>query len=111
MERERRKTIRVKIPLLIQYSNDNVTWDISPVKDFSESGAKIITRTKFSSGDNLKLKIRIPLKPSEYQEFCGKIINCSESLTQTHVTRIEFVDLSEEQKTLIQNYINQFLNK
>ena len=111
MDEERRKTIRIKIPLLIQYSKDNVTWDISPVKDFSESGAKIITRFKFAAGDNLKLKIRIPLKPSECQEFCGKIIDCSESPTQTHVTRIEFVDLSDEQKSLMQNYINQFQNK
>jgi len=108
---ERRKASRIKIPLLIQYSRDSVTWDISPVKDFSEAGAKIITRTKFSSGDNLKLKMRIPLKPSECQELYGKIIECSESSTQMHVTRIEFVDLSEEQKTLMQSYITQFLNK
>ena len=111
MDGERIKTVRIKIPLLIQYSKDNVTWDISPVKDFSEMGARIITRIKFSAGDNLKLKMRIPLKPTECQEFCGKIIDCSESPTQTHVTRIEFVDLSEEQKTLIQSYINKFIDK
>ena len=111
MDEERRKTVRIKIPLLIQYSKDNVTWDISPVKDFSEMGVRIITRIKFSAGDNLKLKMRIPLKPTECQEFYGKIIDCSESPTQTHVTRIEFVDLSEEQKTLIQSYINKFIDK
>jgi len=111
MAEERRKAIRIKIPLLIQYSKDSVTWDISPVKDFSVLGAKIISRIKFSTGDNLWLKMRIPLRPSENQELCGKVIECSESPTHTHVLRIKFIYLNEEQKNLVQEYINQFLNK
>jgi hypothetical protein len=111
MENERRSAIRVKVPLLIQYSKDNIIWDISPIKDFSELGAKIITRMKFSPGDKLKLRIRIPLKPLECLEFYGKIIDCSESTSETHITRIKFLDLNEEWKSLIRDYINKLLKK
>ncbi|MGA2775839.1 MAG: PilZ domain-containing protein [Candidatus Omnitrophota bacterium] len=111
MENERRRSIRIKGTLLIQYSKDNIIWDISPIKDFSETGTKIITRMKFFPGDKLKLRVRIPLKPLECLEFYGKIIDCSESSSQAHITRIEFLDLNDEQKSLIQNYINKLLKK
>jgi len=106
MDNERRKSIRIKVPLLAQYSKDNVIWDISPIKDLSEGGMKIISRIMFAPGDKLLLRLRIPLRPLECLEFYGKVIDCSESNSQSHITRLEFQNLSEDYKSLIGAYVN-----
>lgn len=112
MENERRKSIRIKKPLLIHYSKDGKLWDISPIRDLSEDGMQFTVNGKLETGKVFKFSITIPLKPVEQLEFSGKIIESKELKTRyganvpgMYVTRIEFIDMQEEQKALLRRYI------
>jgi len=112
MENERRRAIRIKKPLLVHYSKDGKVWDISPVRDFSETGMQFTINGKLEVGRILKFSILIPLKPVERLEFSGKVIDSVElktrygaSVPDMYITRIELMDMHDEQKALLRRYI------
>jgi hypothetical protein len=62
--------------------------------------------------------IKIPSRPLEWIEFTGRVVG-SEGLKAisgvavagSHITRVEFINLKENQKELIREYIAWFLTK
>jgi len=105
--------------LLVKYSRDGSLWDISYVKDFSETGMKITTSGKCTPGEFLKFRVRIPLEAAfEWLEFPGKIVD-SEALMapgggvvpDTYITRIQISGIEDDQKGLLRKYIEWFLKE
>ncbi|MDD2679749.1 MAG: PilZ domain-containing protein [Candidatus Omnitrophica bacterium] len=119
---ERRGARRIKKNLIIQYSMESAPelrkWDVSSVRDISEKGVSFITNGKFPLGIIVHMFIRIPLKPFEWFEVSGKVVDVEESRTKSQdpefnisLVRIAFMDLKEEQKILIREYIAWCLSK
>lgn len=115
MKEERRRAVRIKKSLIVQYSrtfyDDTKYWDITTIKDISETGMCIITNKNFSPNETVSFRVKIPSRPFEWLEFTGRIVDIEISKLNTYITRVEFVDLTEEQKNLIKEYINWFLGR
>jgi hypothetical protein len=112
---EKRSAKRVEKNLIIQYSIDTDTgvrkWDVSSVKDISEKGVSFMVNGKVSLGTIIHMLIRIPLKPFEWFELSGKVLGSKEYSFDSSFIRVIFLDLKEEQKTLIRDYIAWCLSK
>jgi len=110
MGEERRKSVRVKSTLFLQYALDvegNKRWDITTVKDISETGLCILTGKKFEPEEAITLRLKIPSRPFETIEVSGRVVGSSDAGTGvTYVTRIEFKDLNDETKSLFHEYVD-----
>ncbi len=122
MGEERRKSVRIKKVLTVRYSygvnKDEKKWDITAIRDISETGMSVSTHCKFSPNDIVTFLIKIPSRPLEWIEFTGRVVGTEdlkaisgETLTGAHITRVEFINLKEDQKELIREYITWFLTK
>jgi len=118
MENEKRKAARIKKPLVVQYSKDGIIWDISHIRDFSETGMQVITRGILVAGEILNFRTKIPLEPFDWVEFSGKVIDSTklknrfdEAVSDAYITRIELINIKDEQKALLRKYVEWFLNK
>lgn len=112
MPEEKRKAIRLKRQLFIQYGyriDGQQKWDIGTLRDISEIGICIMTSKDFPTGEILDLKIKLPSDPSFVLEARGKVVALEESLSDTYMTRVEFLDLDEKRKKAIQVYIQTYL--
>ncbi|MFA4842645.1 MAG: PilZ domain-containing protein [Candidatus Omnitrophota bacterium] len=118
MEEEKRKAIRIEKSLVALYSKDEKTWDMTHVRNISETGMQLTTMYSLSQDENLIFLVKIPFQPFEWIELQGKVVESTElktvfeeSVAGTQVTRIKFVNLKEEQKNLIREYVDWFLEK
>jgi c-di-GMP-binding flagellar brake protein YcgR len=121
-DEERRKAVRIKKVITVRYSycvdKGDKKWDMTVVKDISETGMCVTTHKQFSAQEEVAFLIKIPSRPLDWMEFTGRVI-ASESpvaasgatVTGTYVTRIEFVNLKDEQKEAVREYITWFLSK
>lgn len=116
---ERRKSVRIKKVLSVRYSlaDAEKKWDMSSVRDISETGISFLTYKEFSAGDIMNFFIKIPSRPLDWVELRGKVIGSEggkpfmgEPAGYSHVTRVEFLDLKDEQRGLIREYITWFLS-
>ncbi|MDD5079202.1 MAG: PilZ domain-containing protein [Candidatus Omnitrophica bacterium] len=109
MADEKRSAVRVKKSLSIKYQyalNTENLWDISFVKDISEKGVCINTKVEFPVSGNILLSFKLPTDPFHVIEITGKVIDSRIfGQTSTYVTRIQFPDLSIEQRTAIQQFV------
>ena len=108
--------------LLIQFSFDSEgpmrKWDVSSIKDIGEKGVSFNAAVKSPLGSTVQMLIKIPLRPFEWFEVIGKLVsieeprvkNADEDL-QTFLMRVSFLDLQDEQKALIHDYISWCLSK
>jgi len=122
MVEERRKSVRIKKFITVRYSygadNQEKKWDMTVIKDISETGMSITTCQQFSANDIVTFLIKIPSRPLEWIEFAGRVVVSEgmksvfgESVAGLYITRVEFVNLKEGRKDLIREYINWFLTK
>jgi c-di-GMP-binding flagellar brake protein YcgR len=122
MGEERRKSVRIKKLLTVRYSysldKDEKKWDMTVIKDISETGMSVTTHRPFSPNEIMTFLIKIPTRPLEWIEFTGRVVGSEElkaisgeSVRGAHITRIEFINLKEDQEELIREYITWFLSK
>jgi len=122
MAEEKRKSVRIKKLITVRYSfgagQGEKRWDITSVRDLSETGMCVTTQQVFACGDLINFLIKIPSRPLEWIELTGKVVGSvkstalsGESLSASHITRVEFINLKNEQKELIREYITWFLSK
>ena len=114
MKEERRRSIRVKKPLTVQYNYtlDNKTiWDMSFIKDLSDTGMCITTNKIFPKDEIFFIRIKVPIKPHLALEIEGKVVESKESKACGYITRVEFAGLKDDQKELIREYIAWVLVK
>jgi len=121
-EEERRKAVRIKKVITVRYSygvdKGDKKWDMTVVKDISETGMCVTTHKQFSAEEEVAFFIKIPSRPLDWMEFIGKVV-ASESLasalgapiTGTYITRVEFINLKDDQKEAVREYITWFLSK
>lgn len=106
MGKEKRRAIRIKSTLFVQYCIDN-KWDISIVRDISESGVCILTSKQFTKDSTIALRLKIPSRPFEIIEISGRVIDSTAaSYGESFVTRIEFRNLEEDIQILFHEYVN-----
>ena len=98
--------------ILLRRRNGENRWDITTVKDISESGVSIQTGRFFETGSKISLRFKIPSRPFEMTEVTGKVVGCvNASQSTTYHTRIEFSNLSEDIKIIFHEYVNWVVKK
>lgn len=114
MEADKRKSVRIKKSLVVQYnykiSQSTTLWNMSTIKDISETGMCIVTDRSFPPNEKMNFRIKIPSRPFEWLEFNGRIVDTEASTANIYFARVEFTNLQEEQKGLIGEYIKWFLD-
>ena len=122
MVEEKRKSVRIKKIITVRYSysldKDEKKWDMTVLRDISETGMCITTHKQFLPSDIITFLIKIPSRPLEWIEFTGRVVGSEElraisgeAVAWSHITRIEFINLKEGHKELIREYITWFLTK
>jgi len=112
MEDERRKANRIKKTLTVQYAcagTVDLKWEMSQIKDISDTGLSITTAENFSVDQNLFLRLKLPTHPYEWIDVEGAVVESKTWGGGFWLTRIKFIQLKEEFKTLIKDYIAWFL--
>jgi hypothetical protein len=114
MEEERRKTARIKKNLTVQYASGdkiNPKWEMSQIKDISDTGMSITTGQNFLADENLIIRLKLPTHPYKWIEINGAAIESKSFGGEYWLTRVKFIQLSSEDKELIKDYIAWFLIK
>lgn len=122
IKEEKRKSVRIKKTLFVRYSysfdKDKKRWEEAVVRDISETGISITTCHSFLPNDTITILIKIPSRPLDWIELKGRVVRCEgvkpiaeRSKFGASITAIEFIDLNEEQKKIIREYISWFLSK
>jgi c-di-GMP-binding flagellar brake protein YcgR len=114
MEEDRRKNSRIKKTLTVQYARAgsfNLKWEMSQIKDISDTGLSITTAESFSSDQNLLIRLKLPTHPYEWIDLDGSVVESQSFGGEFWLTRVKFIQLKEEDKTLIKDYIAWFLLK
>lgn len=117
MNTERRRAVRIKKHLVIQYFKPGETdsWDMTESKDFSEYGISITATDKFEVGTTLRFRFRLPSDPLNWHEAVGKVIACQKNLQtskdDSYIVRMEIVGLELKTRDLIKQYVAWFTDK
>jgi hypothetical protein len=122
MQEEKRKFERIVKPIAVRYAEDTSLdaekWDMTCTRNISAGGMCIVTSRYYSPEKILHFLLKIPLRPFEWQQVKGRVIGCinlttsmEELIPNSYITRLEFLDLKEEQKNLINEYVRWFLKK
>lgn len=109
---EKRKSIRVEKPLLVRYSSEigsKDNWNIAFIKNVSEAGILFDTNKQFQIGENILLRLKIPLDPYNWMETKGSVIESLPYISKTFLTRLKFICLNDTQRKLIRDYVAWFL--
>jgi hypothetical protein len=110
MDEEKRKAFRVKTSLFVQYCFDITSpekrWDITSAKNLSETGVCLQTGKPFELGSTIVLRFKMPSRPFDMTKINAKVICCqSTGQGTTSIIRAEFMDVSEETKSLLREYV------
>jgi len=109
---ERRESVRIKKSLTVYYANkDKEKWDMSIIKNISETGICITTNKNFTLDEIINFRIKLPSEPFQWLELYGKVMECEGAISGIYITRAEFICLKAGQKKLIKEYIAWVLGK
>ena len=113
MPDERRRSKRVKQPLVVQYTykrteDNQQLWDVAIVRDISAVGVSFNTGRRFNKDEPIVMRMRIPSSSFGMLIIEGRTIHSGDSIVGVHMTRVEFVNLDEEQKETINKCIEWF---
>lgn len=113
-EMEKRKATRIKRSLVIQFTKDLTmaqNWGISSAKDISESGVALISDIPLGAGDEIILRMKVPLRPFDWMIIRAKVIGCDRYTKESFTIRAAFVDINQENKDLLAQYIKSYLKQ
>ncbi|MDD5409127.1 MAG: PilZ domain-containing protein [Candidatus Omnitrophica bacterium] len=119
-DNEKRKAERIYKSLIVSYGIQNhlgivEKWDITTVINFSKTG--MVFTSNYICGDAIDFMIKLPSQP--YENLCirGRIIECKalklanpDTSAGTFLTRVEFIDLRNEQNKLLCDYVDWLIN-
>jgi hypothetical protein len=114
MSEEKRRAVRVKSAIFIQYCLDlnssSKKWDITSVKNLSETGVCIVTGKPFEANSDIEIRFKLPSRPFEPIDVLGRVVESKESgFANAYITRVEFKDLTDEIKNVFHDYIEWVL--
>ncbi len=110
MDEERRKAVRIKTSLFVQYcfniNSEHKSWDITTVKDLSETGVSLQTGMPFEIGTIIALCFKIPSRPFDKTEINAVVVGC-QSIGQgtTCIVRAEFKNVSDDTRGVLREYV------
>lgn len=110
---EKRQSVRIEKSLMVKYSpeiDSKGNWNISFIKNVSEAGIFFDTNKQFPPGENILIKLKIPLDPNNWIETKGSVIESCHYIGNSFLTRLKFICINETQKNLIKDYVAWFLN-
>jgi len=116
---EKREVGRIKKMLVIQYSiltgKYPLKWDISGIRDIGAKGVCVTARSNLKIGTELLLVLKIPSMPFKQLTLKGQVVSADELKTKrewivadTNVARIKFTEVQEEDRKLIDDYVDWF---
>ncbi|MCX5713789.1 MAG: PilZ domain-containing protein [Candidatus Omnitrophica bacterium] len=119
MDKERRKSPRIKKTLAVLYARyneanqDRQAWNMTSVKNISEGGMRITTNEEFAQNEVLIFRIKFPSRPFEWQEIKGKISGIEQLKTANDepVAGQYVLEIPLKEKGLIEEYIYWFLEQ
>ncbi|MFH1457761.1 MAG: PilZ domain-containing protein [Candidatus Omnitrophota bacterium] len=115
MEPEKRKSIRLKKALDLQYlsegEGEHQVWVAGLLRDISETGLNFSSDKSFSVHEVIRLRIRFPFNPFQWIELKGRCVGIKGLSIGIYFIRLEFEDLQKEQKKAIREYFAWALNK
>jgi c-di-GMP-binding flagellar brake protein YcgR len=111
---ERRKASRIKRNLTIQYAasgKKELRWEMTLIKDISDTGMLITTGQKFAAEENLYIRLKLPSQPFKLIEITAGVILSANLAGGSYLTRVKFLQLGDDDKKQIKDYITWFLGK
>jgi hypothetical protein len=110
---ERRESVRVKKAIFVQYKHGlripKQQWINSFIRDISETGICISTKTAFKPQSYIRMRLRIPIK-NDWLQIVGRAIK-SDDHENEHWTHVRLLKLSKKEKKEIRTYIAWVLVK
>jgi len=111
---ERRKTPRVKKPIIVQYHIKDLPGagvDMSQAKDLSEEGMAFTVSQPLNVKTILEIKMKLPTA-EETVELEGEVASCNEIRENiVYAIGVKFVNLQEEQKESLSRFVQSYLNE
>jgi c-di-GMP-binding flagellar brake protein YcgR len=113
--RERRRSPRIKRRDVVQYRIENLPFGrvrkgTSQIRDLSKNGVALTINFPVILKATIKVKLKLPVL-EELVELEGRIVACEEIRKNTiYVIRLEFINVTEEQKELLERFIRVFLS-
>jgi len=115
MFEEKRKVIRIKKSLCIQYrcniDKGKDLWVVALLRDISEEGMSFTSDKNFLAGDILDVRIKLPSNPFQWVELKCKNVSSRTLSIGIYIIHLQFLDLNGEQKRTIKEYITWILDK
>ena len=117
---EKIESIRINKSIVAMYGTSNQTapadWDITAIRNISIGDAVFTTKQEYKKFIHLQLLLKIPLKPFDWINFTGKVVessrlkNVSDVLVGgMYLTRIEFTIVPMENRELLEEYVEWFV--
>ncbi|MBN3038257.1 MAG: PilZ domain-containing protein [Candidatus Omnitrophica bacterium] len=110
-EEEKRLSPRIKKEILVRYKVKVEYYgdiDMSSTRDLSETGISFTAARAFSPGTVLTLGLRFPAQ-KDFLQFDARVVSCKSKAKIIHTVRAEFIDLNEEQKKALKEFVQFFL--
>jgi c-di-GMP-binding flagellar brake protein YcgR len=102
---ERRNVIRIKQNVSVAYTYDDKVWLDSSLKDISEHGICIITENGASKDEPIIVQIKLPQRENRWVEIAGKVLDSKKVSVLVYQTRIQFLNLGDEQKKMLRIFV------
>jgi hypothetical protein len=108
MVEERRRAIRIKKVLVAQFQEKDSpqNWNMTQIMDISEVGLVMFMEKILPAGTELHLRIKVPINPSAWYEFDGKVIDC-----EKHRVRVEITAMGDDTKGILREFVAWFLKQ
>jgi hypothetical protein len=104
---EKRKTIRIRKPLYVQFGigiGSAVSWDMSLLKDISEEGLCLRTSMVLEKGQVCYLRFKVP-HAKEPMSFAAEVVESLPVSSRVALTRLHFQAVSDDDKRVLREYI------
>jgi len=94
-------------------------WDMTTIVTISESGLCATTMRECAVGEILSFEIKVPSRPLVPVKVRARVVKSANRLTPffeqsiagTYFTRVEFVEMSEEDRQVISGFVKWFMSK
>jgi Tfp pilus assembly protein PilZ len=87
-------------------NSEQKSWDITSIKNLSETGVCLQTGKPFEIGSTIALRFKIPSRPFDKTEINATVICCqSTGQGTTSIIRAEFKDLGDDIKAVLKEYV------
>jgi c-di-GMP-binding flagellar brake protein YcgR len=115
MDPEKRKAARIKKTLNLQYlssvQGEEPVWIRGVLGDISESGMSFTSDKQFSAEQIISIRIRFPFNLLDWVELKGRCVAVKGLSVGMYILHLEFIDLQDEQKKVIKDYVTWVLEK